>query len=441
VARWVTSGRAWALVAVGLVAIGWAAFHVGRYRPNPFDHDDPLPCASWPEGCPSAAEVEAIARTAWWMVGAGVLLVLVGVALTVWRSSSVPRERPPTALSPWLHAVRHAVVAAVGVGLLLVMLMVPLVATLFLGPQAIPAGVLAAWLAQAGVLAGLDSFVGDAGTPRRSWATALLVSAAALGAVAAAWSVDVSPADPWWTTAAVAGTAAGFATLLVRLLTSPLPPGVAGRLRRAGAAGAVLLLSAGAVLVAGDLLREPRPLVTADRPPVPPSRPEPQPVTTAPLPPPASTPPAPPVAADVPCDPADLRFAVTGFDAAMGARAASVQATNAGTAPCWVEGVPVVTLRQGGRPLHLTVEPGQTPQGEPATAQRVGIAPGGRALALLTWRSYGGWADAETPQALTVALDPASPPVAVGLPPSDVAPFDLADGGAWGVAPWAPPWN
>jgi hypothetical protein len=72
----------------------------------------------------------------------------------------------------------------------------------------------------------------------------------------------------------------------------------------------------------------------------------------------------------------------------------------------------------------------------------VGIAPGGTALALLTWRTDAGRADAATPQSVTVALKAGSAPVPVVVhSPSGPAPFDLADGGTWGIAPWAPPWN
>lgn len=124
----------------------------------------------------------------------------------------------------------------------------------------------------------------------------------------------------------------------------------------------------------------------------------------------------------------------------MGARAASLQATNGGDEPCWVEGTPVVVVMQGGRPLSLSAGPGQTPDGAPAVAQRVGIAPGGAASALLTWRSYGGWADLETPQSVATALDANSSLVAAQIAGAPgPAPFDLADGGAWAIAPWAPP--
>ena len=75
--------------------------------------------------------------------------------------------------------------------------------------------------------------------------------------------------------------------------------------------------------------------------------------------------------------------------------------------------------------------------------QRVHLAPGGSAFAFLTWRTYTGWADAETPQTVTVALDPASPAQEAAVNADHgPAPFDIADGGTWGIAPWAsPPWE
>jgi hypothetical protein len=64
------------------------------------------------------------------------------------------------------------------------------------------------------------------------------------------------------------------------------------------------------------------------------------------------------------------------------------------------------------------------------------------ANALLTWRSYGGWADLETPQSVATALDANSSLVAAPITGvSGPAPFDIADGGAWAIAPWAPPAN
>jgi hypothetical protein len=70
----------------------------------------------------------------------------------------------------------------------------------------------------------------------------------------------------------------------------------------------------------------------------------------------------------------------------------------------------------------------------------VAAAWGRTAPALLTWRTWAGWPDAETSKPVTAALDGSSPPVDVGIvggPPG--APLDLADVSAWAIAPWAPP--
>jgi hypothetical protein len=251
---------------------------------------------------------------------------------------------------------------------------------------------------------------------------------------------DTSPFDPWWTPLVVDAGAVALLVALVRLLRDPLPERHRAVPLRGLAVAAVAALAAVGVVTTGMVLREPDWPVYAGTPS--PTRPGPEPEATAT--PEAVEPPAPPPVAGVttPCSETDLDFAVVGFDGAMGARAASLQATNVGSGPCWVEGTPVVVVLQGGRPLNLQVGPGQTPQGAPAQVQRVGLSPGGTALALLTWRSYGGWADADTPQSLTTALDATStlvPAEVTGA--SGPAPFDIADGGAWAIAPWAPPWN
>jgi len=101
-----------------------------------------------------------------------------------------------------------------------------------------------------------------------------------------------------------------------------------------------------------------------------------------------------------------------------------------------------VTLLQGGRPLQLIVGPGQTADGSPVAIREVGIAPGGQAYALLDWRTYAGWADDTTPQSVTVALEAGERPVPAGIVGGHgAAPFDIADGGTWGIGPWAPPWR
>ena len=101
-----------------------------------------------------------------------------------------------------------------------------------------------------------------------------------------------------------------------------------------------------------------------------------------------------------------------------------------------------MTLLQGGRPLQLTLAPGEMADGSPVVVQKVGIAPRGHAFAQLDWRTYGGEADDTTPQSVTVALTTGARPVPAGIVGGPgPAPFDIADGGSWGIGPWAPPWT
>jgi hypothetical protein len=68
-----------------------------------------------------------------------------------------------------------------------------------------------------------------------------------------------------------------------------------------------------------------------------------------------------------------------------------------------------------------------------------GIAPSGSGFALLTWRISVGWADDETRQTVTAAPDPAVDVPVIAPCGPDLS--DIADGGTWVVAPWAPSWN
>jgi hypothetical protein len=430
-----TPGRARAVVCAGLAVMAGAGWQAGRYRPNPFDPDDGLSCRFSADGCPTPEEVAAALRSLWWWVGAGGVVLLAGVALTVWQCAASPRGRSARGLA----APAHAVVAGVAGGVLIAVLAFPMVLALLTGAHMVPAAVATVWLLQAVVIAGFDGVLGSpSGTPRRGRVTGLVVSAAACAVAIWAAVAGGSGEGFFRTVAVVDGTVVALGVLLARLLADR-------RATRGTRATAAAVLTAAVVPVVllglpGALEPDPASPPVARPTPVP----EPPP-TSAPAPPPASTSPSPPaVAADVPCAADELRFEVLGFDAALGARAASIRATNVGARPCWVERAPVVRLTQGGRPLDLTVEPGRSPDGGPALAQRVGVAPGGTALALLTWRTYAGWADASTPQSLTVALGAGAAPSQariVAPPGAGPAPFDLADGGTWGVAPWAPPWN
>ncbi|MGY5885279.1 DUF4232 domain-containing protein [Modestobacter lacusdianchii] len=409
----------------GLVACA-AALRAGRYTPVWLESRSPCELA----GECTAAEVAGALRWLWWPVAGGLAVLAVAAVLLAW---TLPPTRPHRGEQAPLPAPVHALLAgliAFGAALLAGF---PVLIAAFGGAHALVVALAVAWLAQAAavLLAGrvARSLLP---VPGQDWLAALLVSGLGVGAVVLTWqlsdagSVTVPPVvDAVVVALAVLGQRA-----LRRLGRRPAWPSVAG-------GGAVL---AAGVLLLVELLTPAAPVAPTVSPPpaeeVPPPTPSP-----APAPPPEPEPTPEPVVAEQPCAQSDLTFRVGGFDAAMGARAAAVEATNDGSAACWLEGVPVVVLLQGGRPLALQVGPGETPEGAPAQAQRVGVAPGGTAIALLTWRSYGGWADLETPQAVTVALDASSTLVAAELDGGGAAPFDIADGGAWAIAPWAPPWN
>jgi hypothetical protein len=431
----------WAGIALVLIGLAWTAvagLSAGQYVAGWFDPDDGPPCALRPGGCGPGGP-EAALRGLWWWVGAGGLVVVAGVVLTVWALDSARTDGPVRRLP--------AVVHALAIGSLSPLVVVPLTPVAFflllVGDPAhmLVALLLIGWLLEALLLTVVDAAVGEWGVSPRGRALGGVTAAALAFGVTAVDQVR----DPGRLDAPAVlrhMTALALAVLFARFLAAS--PEGGGRGRAAGAAVGAAVVLAVAALVLVSVVRRPvaDPRAPVDRVPVPSPPSSAAPVPTPP--PVVATPtPSPPVAAaDVPCAQSDLDFSIGGFDGAMGARAASLVATNTGTAPCWVEGVPVVVLLQGGRPLALQASPGETPEGTPAESQRVGVAPGGTVFALLSWRTYGGWADAESPQAVSVALDPSSTLVTAAMPAdSGPAPFDIADGGAWGIAPWAPPWN
>ena len=75
--------------------------------------------------------------------------------------------------------------------------------------------------------------------------------------------------------------------------------------------------------------------------------------STFPTPAPGHTPTS--VSARRPCRPGDLTLAVGEFEAAMGARAASISATNRSASACYLDGFATVRLRQGGGTLNLKI--------------------------------------------------------------------------------------
>ncbi len=200
---------------------------------------------------------------------------------------------------------------------------------------------------------------------------------------------------------------------------------------------AVLAVAAAAIIAALVVAPAPvrAPVVAAPPPttaPLPTAPPGP---TSAPIAAPTPVPTPAPVLADAGCAPDDLQLTPGGWDAAMGLRAAAVVARNTGSGACWLEGVPEIALAQGGRPLRLAVRAGEVGGSPAPTGERVGLAPGGAASVLLTWRTHAGWADATTPQTLTVTPVAGGPPVDL---PLGGAPMDVIDGAEVGVTGWRP---
>jgi hypothetical protein len=430
-------GLSAALTATGLLLMLSAGVRAAHYRPG------------WGEGLPtcvrdgacSEASAQAALRTLWWLTASGASVVLIGVVLSAVLLPAVVSGGARRPMGPAGHAV---LAGGVGFVTAVVLGLAGLFAA-FISEQTAVAVLCGLWVGQALVLAATDRAVGVL-SPRAGWLTGLVASGTAV-ATALGDLLTRSSSFSVNRFAVLDGAVLVAVVLAVRLATAWAGGPGGARPWFPGSRPLAAALTMGAALTAVVLVLLPeRPSVPADR-----SAPTyvPPPPGTAPAPPPApaqptapTTAPKAPVAATVPCTAQDVRFAVVGFDGAMGARAATLQATNITAGPCWVEGTPVVVLLQGGQPMALAVDPGQTPEGAPAVARRVGLAPGGAAYALLTWRSYGGWADTETPQSVTAALDATTSLTAVEMPDAQgSAPFDIADGGAWAIAPWAPPWN
>lgn len=364
----------------------------------------------------------------WWAVGCGATVVVLGVGLTAALLPAGPSAPPPRPIGPWGHAA-----LAGGTGLATsAVLVAPGALAVSLAPHAWVTVLCGLWIGQAVALAALERAVGVL-PPQAAWLAGLGAGGGALAT--ALGPVLTGQLRHSWAEVVVLDTVALAAVVLaVRFGTAWTSGRGAPAWLWPVAAMLALGLAVAAVVAVLTPERAAPPVAGAVQNPVPSPA-----VPTVPAQPPT---PLAPVAASVPCAQQDLSFAVAAFDGAMGARAASLQATNLSAAPCWVEGTPVVVVMQGGRPLSLSVGPGRTPDGAPAVPQRVGLAPGGMANALLTWRSYGGWADLETPQSVATALDANSSLVAAQITGvSGPAPFDIADGGAWAIAPWAPPAN
>ncbi|MGV8966012.1 MAG: DUF4232 domain-containing protein [Cellulomonas sp.] len=423
----------------GLVVMVAAGVRAQPYTPDWFDvsetclHRDP---------CFSEQESAAVLRSSAWLGWAGLLMVLVGLGLCAWALST-RRRSTPSGRGAAVHAAVSGLVAAPAAAL---GLLVAWFGT-FMGPGLVI--VVIAWLALAAVVEALSRSLGRARGDRAAyllslasalvglvamagtlaflgWGGAQLIGALALSGllVAAVTALgDVAqdrhlPSWTPWAAAAVTGVAILGAALGGLGLLEPPTAWASGTWSAVGA----------------DV---PAPVATAPSPRAPGALPSPSPT---PLPDPTPTPTPTPTSVDArrPCSPGDLTLAVGEFDFAMGARAASIRASNRSESACYLDGFATVRLLQGGKPLDLTVattpseNPGQDVDGQ---ATRVGIDPGQAARLVLYWRGYSQAADTMTPQTLEVSLEPGVAAVPLEVPEPR---FDLVDGGEIRVGNWLP---
>jgi hypothetical protein len=388
-----------------------------RYTPGWFDPEDD--CAL--RGL--CGEPSPVLGRLWWVEGVGFALVVLGLA-AVRRPPYDPGRRPAPA------ALHTAVVGLAGAVLFLIAGPVLLFAVL-ISTQAACAALCLLWLLQIGVLTTADRAFGPAVPARRLGAADPLTGLFALAVVAAG---GLALAKDVFTTA--------DGVLLVLLHGGCLAVGSLVT-RRGPTVGTIVvavlgLVAVGAVVVQSGVLAAPPAPVVRSAPVAPATTtPPPVPIVTPAAPPTTSTP-TPTVAASVPCAAHDLAWSTVGWDAAMGARAVSVAATNTGPRPCYLDGFAGVRIDRGPRALQLTVQDGDpTDPYIGASASRVGVAPGGTVSFPLAWRMHAAGTDPTTPQSLQVAL-PAEgtwSDVALSAGP---APFDLADGATITVGGWRP---
>ncbi|GAA1234094.1 DUF4232 domain-containing protein [Pseudonocardia alaniniphila] len=412
------------VTVAGLLVMLVGAVVAARYTPFWFD---PGEC-SLHDRCVTPKST-AMLQAMWWVVGIGIVVVLAGLALT-WRA--LPGTPEPTTAYPlpvWGRAGAAALVGVTFGGVLGFLVL----GSMFFAFQAFPVALCVFWLLQGHALAWVQLRTAP---PRRSvradWTIGLSVSAVAI-------TVGALPAVPHLALALFALVNA--AVLVAAVLLDQALPARTGRLseygpvqRRAGT-----VLAALAVAVVGYVVFTAVPHPEPDTTPLP-SPPQLQPaIAPEKLPTTSNVPmPTPPVEADTPCAPDDLTWSTTGWDATMGSRAVTVVATHHGRRPCYLDGFAGITIAQGGRPLHLVVEPASIARpGLPVAAQRVGVAPRGTAAFTVFWKGYGAAADHKTPQTLDVVLPGGANPSAVPLgdgPP----PFDVVDGATVHVDAWRP---
>ena len=428
---WATYGRL--LPLPGLAVMVAAGVTAERYTPSWFDVGDT--CFNR-QPCFSEAESASVLRSSAWMGWAGLLLVLLGIGFCAWAQSSTHRSTP-SGRGVAVHAgVSVLITGPTAVSVLFLGLVGALIG---LGWAVLVIG----WLSFAAAMEGLDQSLGRERSDRAAFLLSLVVALvglvvlsgtlAVLGlgvaqfvgalalsgfAVAAVTAVGDVVQDrhfqPWagWTTVSVTGLAVLGAALGVLGLFEPpkvWPPGTWYHLEAYAPQGAAT-----------------PPLL-----PVPTSVP-----TSFPTPAPGRTPTS--VSARRPCSPADLALTVGEFSFGMGARTATLRASNQSGSACYLDGFATVRLLQGGKPLDLTIattsseSPGSGIDGH---ATRVGIAPSHAARLLIYWRGYSQAADTTTPQTLEVLLRPGVAAVPLEVPGPL---FDLIDGGELRVGNWLP---
>lgn len=416
------------LSLAGLLVGVVAGLRAGPYTPPWFDPDDPCSPGAF---CPSDAESAQALHALSWVSWAGAVMVVVGIAVAAWalsrRTQSTSPGRPAEGLRTAAHAAGAAVVA---VATLAVGGIASFAATLAVSSQLGLAVAAGWWLLLAHALEALDRALGRCPGEATAYLLSLVVAALAIvAAVATAVSRD---AADYWSAVTAGGLVAAGATLLGDVV--PWERWPAARALGALVLAGTVVSGLGTALGALGLLEPVEQPRTATSPPVEvgPRPPAPPPPTTSPGH--ARTTGNPAVVARRPCAATDVRLDLDGFDAAMGARAATLRASNSSGGACYLDGFAAVSLSQAGR--RLEVASGTTSSESPGTsgrATRVGLGPGDAATAVLYWRGYGAAADPTSPQTLEVTLRPGTRALSVAVGPQL---FDLVDGGELRVGNW-----
>lgn len=427
-----------ALPLLGLAVMLAAGVLAGPYTPSWFDGTQPCTRSSAP--CPADVDPQLALRALSWAAWGGLVLVLGGVALVA--SLLTGRDVDPTEPSAEqsLHTRRSLAHAGVAGGVTAIVVAVgagaAFMAALAASSQLAAGVAVGAWLGLARVLELAHGRLGRA----RGAATAYLLALAVAGlsCLAMATVIVTWEADAWWAAVGVAGLVGALATGAGDTVAWDRQPA-------ARTVGGVVVAAAAVITLAGSLsllgLLRPldRPTEATDRtdtmpPPVRPQEPPPARPTGPPTPSASPTTASPGVRTGRRCSADDVRLGLTGFDAAMGARVATLEAVNLSGSPCYLDGFATVALSRGRSALAVTSGTTSTSQpGMPGRATRVGLAPRGTARAVLYWRGYGAAADTTTPQTLTVTLRPGTSGQRVAVEPWA---FDLADGGELRVGNW-----